>query len=129
MRATARAASASIAAWWPDISTSGTAAPSGQALRPAEVRAIEETGREAVLLVRTGVAQDAGLQARQGVEQRQRRQLAAREDEVAEAQLEVDMGVDEALVDAFVAPAQQDRARRRPRIARPSPGAAARRPA
>ena len=74
------------------------------------MRAVEETGREAVLLVRAGVAEDAGLQARQGVEQHQRRQLAAREDVVADAQLEIDVGVDEALVDAFVARAEQDRA-------------------
>ena len=49
-----------------------------------------------------------------GVEQRQRGQFAAREHEVAEAQFDVDMALDEALVDALVAPAAAAAAAERP---------------
>ena len=83
----------------------------GEAFRPAVVRAVEEAGGEAVLLVRAGVAEDARLQAGEAIEQDERRQLAAGEHVVADAELEIDVGVDEALVDALVAGTEQDRAR------------------
>jgi hypothetical protein len=74
------------------------------------VRAVEQARREAVLLVRAGVAEDARLQPCERIEEDERRQLAAREDVVADADLDVDVGVDEPLVDALVARAEQDRA-------------------
>ncbi len=76
---------------------------------PAVVRAVEQAGGKAVLLVRARIAEHAGLQARDRIEQRERRNLAAGENEVAEAQLEVDVAIDEALVDAFVARTEQHR--------------------
>ena len=72
----------------------------GQPFGAAVLRAFEQPVGEAVLLVRRRV-QDAVLQARHGVEQRQGGQFAARQDEVAEAQFMRDMGIDEALVDAL----------------------------
>jgi hypothetical protein len=75
------------------------------------VRAVEQPGGKAVLLVRAHVAEDAGLQAGDRIEQDQRRDLAAREHVVADAELDVDLGVDETLVDALVAGAEQDRPR------------------
>ena len=58
--------------------------------------------------MRAHVAEHARLQARHGVEQGERRDLAARQDEVAEAEFEVDLAIDEALVDAFVAGAKKN---------------------
>ena len=71
------------------------------------MRAIEEVSRKTVLLVRARIAQHTGLQACDSVEQGERRNLAAGKDEVAEAQLEVDVTVDETLVDTFVAGAEK----------------------
>lgn len=77
----------------------------------AVVGAVEQAILEAVLLVGLGIAQHAGLQAGHAVEQRHRGQFPAGQDEIAQAQLQVDVAVDEALVDALVAAAQQDRPR------------------
>ena len=49
------------------------------------------------------------MQARHGVQQGQRRQLAAGDHKVTQAQLDVDVAVDETLVDALVAPSQEHR--------------------
>ncbi|MNS78737.1 hypothetical protein D3C72_1123670 [compost metagenome] len=65
------------------------------------------------------VAQHARLQSGHGIEQRHGRDLAARQHEVAEADLVGDARVDEALVDAFVASADQHRTfARRPALDR-----------
>ncbi len=81
-----------------------------QDLGPAVVRTVEQALLEAVLQVRLLVAQHAGHQARDGVQQGQRRQFPAGQHEVAQAQLDVHMAVDDALVQALVAAAQQRRA-------------------
>ena len=57
-----------------------------------------------------GVADDAGQQAHAGVEQRDRRRLAAREHEIAEADLLEPVRLDHALVDAFETAAEQPHA-------------------
>ena len=71
----------------------------GKAFRPAVVRAIEQAGGKAVLLVRACVAEHARLQPRDRVEKSQRRDLAAGKNEIAETQLDIDVAVDETLVD------------------------------
>src|SRR6185437_504879 len=58
-----------------------------------------------------GVADNAGQQANDRIEQRDRRRLATREDEIAEAELFDLMRLDHALVDAFEAAAEQPHAR------------------
>jgi hypothetical protein len=73
------------------------------------VGALEQTVGEAVLPVRLGVAEHAFLEAGNRVEQRQCRQFPPGQHEVAEAELTIDVPVDETLVDALVAAAQQDR--------------------
>ena len=65
------------------------------------------------MLVRLRVAQHAVLQTRHRVEQRQRRQLAAGQHEVAQAQFEIHVPIQKTLVDALVAAAQQHRTRAR----------------
>ena len=77
------------------------------------MRTVEEAIKrriEAVLHVAGFVAQHSGLQTGYRVEQRHGRDLAAGENEVAEADLVRDARVDEALVDAFIAAADQHRA-------------------
>lgn len=75
------------------------------------MRAIEQAVErriEAVLLETAFVIEHAGLQPRDGIQQGHGSDLAARQYEVAQAQLVRDMGIDEALVQALVAAAQQD---------------------
>ena len=75
------------------------------------MRAIEQAvqrGVEAVELVAARVAQHARLQAGHGIQQGQRRDFAAGEHEVAQADLINDVTVNKALVNAFVAPAYED---------------------
>ena len=75
------------------------------------MRAVEQTVGKTVLLVRLRVPEHAVLQPRHRVKQGQRRQFTARQNKVAEADLEVHMAVQKPLVDAFIATAQQHRAR------------------
>ena len=81
-------------------------------LGPRVVRAIEQPGRKRVLRRRLGVVQHAGTQPQHRVDQHQRRQLASRDDEVADGQLLVDFTLDQPLVDPFVTPREQHQTRR-----------------
>ena len=56
-------------------------------LRPGVVRVLEQRLGEAFLRYRLGAAHDAGQQPHAGINQRNRRRLAARQDEIAEADL------------------------------------------
>ena len=57
------------------------------------------------------VTQHTVLQPGDSIEQNQRRQFAARQNEVAETQLDVDVTVEKSLIDALVPAAQQHRTR------------------
>ena len=61
--------------------------------------------------MRLCIAEHAVLQPRDGVQQGQRRQLTARQNEVAKAQLYVDVTIEKSLIDALVSPAKQHGAR------------------
>src|SRR5437868_7457675 len=76
-------------------------------LRPRVLRAVEQPGGERLIHRRLLVAERPRQLAHAPVDQRHRRELAAREDEIAERQLLVHAAPQEALVDALVAPAQQ----------------------
>ena len=80
-------------------------------LRPRVVRAIEQPVGERILARRLLVVQRPRQQARDRVDQHQRRQLAARHDEIADRDFLVDLARDQPLVDAFVAPRDQHVAR------------------
>src|SRR3546814_8045105 len=82
------------------------------------VRAVERAvALEAVLDGGFGVVQRALLQPSDGIDHHRRGQLAAGQDVVADGNLLVDLGRQQALVDAFVAAAQQDH----PRLGRQLP--------
>ena len=72
--------------WCPDSSTSGTFSPAIH-LGPRVLRAIEQPVGERLLQRRLLVAERARQLPHAGVDQRHRRQLAAREHEVAEREL------------------------------------------
>ena len=75
------------------------------------VRAIEQTiqGRiKAVLLKAARVIEHPRLQAGDGIEQHQRGQLTAGENKIPQADVVGDVGINKALVDAFVTPTQQN---------------------
>src|SRR2546427_12934830 len=74
---------------------------------PRVLRAVEKAARERLLERRLCIAQRPRQLAHHRVDQRHRRELAAREHEVAERQLLVDAPRQEALIDAFVAAAKQ----------------------
>jgi hypothetical protein len=71
------------------------------------MRTVQQTIRKAVLLVRRRIVQDPRLQAGHGVDQGQRRQLAPRQDVIAQADFFVHMGINESLVNPLVAAAHQ----------------------
>ena len=81
--------------------------------RPRVLRILEEPRPERLLLGR-GRVDGPGQQAEHGIDDDQRRQLTAGEHVVADRQLEVDERAD-ALVDAFVARADEDEVRPRRR--------------
>ena len=75
------------------------------------MRAIQQTvqsGVEAVQMVAVFVAQHAGLQAGHGVQECQRGNLSARQHKIAQTDLNVDIRVDKTLINAFVAPTNQN---------------------
>ncbi len=77
---------------------------------PRVVRVFEQPGFEALLRQRLFRAHDAGQQAHRRVDQRDRRRLAARQHEVAEADFHQAARLDHALVEPFVAAAQDHHA-------------------
>ena len=117
-----------MAAWWPDSSTSGTAPPLPLG-RPGVVRVFQQPGGEALLLGAVRRAHHAGQQPHAGIQQHQRRQLAAGQHVVADADLLGAARVEHALVDALVAAAQQHARRARPRARAPVLGQRPRRAA
>ena len=72
--------------WSPDSSTSGIGAALEE-LRPGVLRIFEQALGEALLGPGGLLAHDAGQQPHAGIDQRQRRDLAARQHEVAERDL------------------------------------------
>src|SRR5205807_2035774 len=76
-------------------------------LGPRVLRALEKALRERLLERRLFIAQRPRQLAHHRIDQRHRRELAAREHEVAERQLLVDAPRQEPLIDAFVAAAKQ----------------------
>ena len=80
-------------------------------LRPRVVRTVQQAVGEGVFLRRAGGVQRARQLAHDRVEQHHRRQFPARQHEVAERELFIDLAVDQALIHAFVAAAQQHQAR------------------
>ena len=82
--------------------------PSVVATAATSIRKLMHAGNKRAHLWENSRTLHAGLQARHGVQQRQRSDLAAREHEVAQADLHIHLGVDEALVYALVTPAQQN---------------------
>ncbi len=88
------------------------------------MRVLQKAGFEAFLGAGRLVAHDAGKQAHDRIEQRQRRGFAARQDEVAERDFLEVARVDDALVDALEATADDDRARAGRELRAPGPGSA-----
>jgi len=72
------------------------------------VRAIQQARNERILLCRLGVVEYSGQLPEHGVEQRHRRDLAARENEIPDRHFFIDTAVDQALVDPFVTPTDQN---------------------
>ena len=93
------------------------------------MRAVEQAVLEAVLGGRLGVVERAFLQPADRVDQHRGGQLAAGQHVVADREFLVDLALDEALVDAFVAAAEQDQARQSPPVRRDLGAASAARPA
>ena len=87
--------------------------------RVAVVRAVQQAVLEAVLLGRAGVVQGAFLQPRHRIHYHRRGQFAARQHVVADRDLLIHLGLDQALVHALVAPAQQRQPRQRRQFAHP----------
>src|SRR6266705_3136575 len=75
--------------------------------RPRVLRGLQQPAHERVLLGREPVPERAGQLPYHRVDQHHRRELAARENVVADRQLLVHRATDQALVHAFVTPAQQ----------------------
>ena len=71
------------------------------------VRAVQQAVGERVLARRVFMSQGSGDQPDQGIKQGHRRQLATRNDKIAERYFHQIMPLEETLVDAFVAPRQQ----------------------
>mgnify|MGYP006293098841 CR=1 FL=1 len=70
-----------------------------------------QNGAETVLKMALRVAQDTGLQSSHGIDQSQGRYFPAREYKIAQADLLIDMQVNETLINALVSSSQQDRPR------------------
>ncbi len=83
------------------------------------VRILQQSLLETLLDQRAFIAQHARQQPHAGVDQRQRRRLAARQHEVAEADLLRPPRLEDPLVDALVAPAKRDQPRTGGEFARP----------
>ena len=81
--------------------------PAAEVRGTGVLRVLEEPRREALVLGRLGVADHARDEPRDGFDDGERGELAAREHEVAERDLAVDEVVGDALVDALVTAAQQ----------------------
>ena len=111
--ATGAAASGRSPAWSPESSTSGPAGRSSG--RAGPLRVFEPSRRERLVAGREAAAEHAGHEARDRLDDHRRRDLAAREHEVADAQLLVDQ--------------RRSRARRCPRSGRRPASDAARPPA
>jgi hypothetical protein len=79
--------------------------------RPRVVRPVEQAADEG-LVGRRFFLQRAGQLAHEGVDQRHRRDFAAGQHEVADRNVFVDARIEKALVDAFVAAADEDQAER-----------------
>src|SRR6185503_13872201 len=84
--------------------------PVGIDLRPRVLRAIEQPVGERLLHRGGLVAERPGELAHHRIDQRHRRQLAAREHEVADRDFLVDPALEQPLVHALVPPAQQSKA-------------------
>src|ERR1700720_1977569 len=74
-----------------------------EGLRPRVVRPIHQTVAEGLLQRRFRTAQRTRHQSRDRIDDHQRRQLAARQHIVADGPLLIDLLLDEALVDPFIA--------------------------
>ena len=75
---------------------------------PGIVRIFQQVARERLLRRAVGRAHHAGQQSNHRIEQHQRRQFAAGQHVVADADLFHPAGIDHALIDALVAAAEQD---------------------
>ena len=75
--------------------------------RPRVMRTVEQSRRKRILGGRLGVVQNAGTLAHDRIDQHQRRQLAAGNDEVSHRDLFVDLALQQPLVDPLVPPRQQ----------------------
>jgi hypothetical protein len=71
------------------------------------VGVLEETIRETLLVARLVVSEHAGNETRDGFDDDERRKLAAGKDVIAHGQLFVDQVIGYALVNAFVATAEE----------------------
>ena len=133
-----RCRQAATLAWSPEVSTSGIGRPSNSR-RPGVLRVFQQPVGEAFLGAGGLLAHDAGHEPHAGVDQRQRRDLAARQHVVADRDLFELPRRDHPLVDALEAAADDDRAgpcgerrdarlRQRRAARRSSAGAGGRRP-
>ena len=78
--------------------------------RSGEVRAVEQTIHvrvKAVIGMAVWVMQDPRLQPRQSIQKRHGRNFPTRQNKVTQADVHIHMGMDKALIDAFITPAQQ----------------------
>ncbi len=96
-----------MAAWSPERRTVGHR-QTFDLRRTGVVRKIEQSGAEAVPFDRIRPLDDPGNLARDRFDQEHRRQLAPRNDEIADRNLLVHDGLAHALVDPLVAPAEQE---------------------
>src|SRR3569623_713949 len=81
--------------------------------RPRVVRVIEQTGHEGILFGRQHETQHTRQQARHRVHHHHCGEFAAAQHIIADRPFFIDLAVDEALIDAFVAAGDQDHARPR----------------
>ena len=78
--------------------------------RPGVLRVLEEAIGEGLLLGRSFIAERARDVPGDSIDEDHRRELAAGKDVIADRDFPVDTVVDEALIDAFVAAADEDQA-------------------
>ncbi|MNV92543.1 hypothetical protein D3C71_1871550 [compost metagenome] len=72
------------------------------------MRAVEQAIRKGILLGRTCMTQCTRQKARYRIDQHHGRQLTARQDVIPDRPFFIDMRFNETLVDAFVAPGNED---------------------
>src|ERR1700730_5594545 len=92
--------------------------PAFKHIRPRVVRPVEQAVRKRILIARALIAQRAGQQPRQRVDDHERRQLPTREHVVAHRQLAINAELDHALVHTLVPSGQQQHTRQRRQLAR-----------